>query len=52
MKHQFTVIIEPNVDAEDRETVKECLQYWLQLNCGQTKNLLGYYADWKSAEVE
>ena len=51
MKHQFTVIIESNDDTEDREEVKDCLQDWLELNCGQTKNLSGY-PDWKSAEVE
>ena len=51
MKHQFTVVIEVNDDTEDRETVKECLQDWLELNCEQTEDLPGC-PDWKSAEVE
>lgn len=51
MKHQFTVIIEPNDNTEDRETVKDCLQGWLEWNCGQTDDLC-VCPDWKSAEVE
>lgn len=51
MKHKFTVVIESNDDSEDREVVKDCLQDWLEMNCGQEKGL-GGYPDWKSAEVE
>ena len=38
MKHKFTVVIESNDDSEDREVVKDCLQGWLELNCG-TENV-------------
>ena len=51
MKHKFTVIIESNDDSEDREVVKDCLQDWLEMNCGQEKDL-GGYLDWKSAKVK
>lgn len=51
MKHKFTVVIESNDDSEDREVVKDCLQGWLELNCGQEADLCGY-PDWKSVEVE
>jgi hypothetical protein len=51
MKHKFTVVIESNDDSEDREVVKNCLQDWLEMNCGQEK-YLGGYPNWKSAEVE
>ena len=51
MEHKFTVVIESNDDSEDREVVKDCLQDWLEMNCGQEKDL-GGYPDWKSAEVE
>lgn len=51
MKHKFTVVIESNDDSEDREVVKDCLQGWLEMNCGQEEDLCGY-PDWKSAEVE
>lgn len=33
------------------EEAKDCLQGWLELNCGQEADLCGY-PDWKSAEVE
>lgn len=39
MKHKFTVVIESNDDSEDREVVKDCLQDWLEMNCGQEKDL-------------
>ena len=51
MKHKFTVVIESNDDSEDREVVKDCLQDWIEMNCGQEKDL-GGYPDWKSAVVE
>lgn len=37
MKHKFTVVIESNDDSEDREVVKDCLQDWLEMNCGQER---------------
>lgn len=51
MKHKFTVVIESNDDSENREVVKDCLQDWLEMNCGQEKDL-GGYPDWKSVVVE
>lgn len=51
MKYKFTVAIESYDDSEDREEVKDCLQEWLQMNCGEEKDL-GGYPDWKTAEVE
>ena len=50
MKHKFTVIIESD-DTEDRETVKDSLQDWLDLNSDKTEDLIGS-PEWKSAEVE
>lgn len=38
-------------EALTKEVVKDCLQDWLEMNCGQEKDL-GGYPDWKSAEVE
>ena len=51
MKYKFTVVIESYDDSEDREIVKDCLQDWLEMNCGEEKDL-GGYPDWKTAEVE
>ena len=51
MKYKFTVVIESYDDSEDRETVKDCLEEWLEMNCGEEKDL-GGYPDWKTAEVE
>ena len=51
MKHKFTVIIESNDDSEGREEVKDCLQDWLEMNCGQDKDL-GGYPDWKLVETK
>ena len=51
MKYQFTVVIESNDDTEDRETVKDSLQEWLELNSNQTEDLCGT-PDWKSAKVK
>lgn len=51
MKHKFTVIIESNDDTEDRETVKDSLQEWLELNSNQTGDLRGY-PEWKSVKVK
>lgn len=51
MKHKFTVIIESNDDTEDRETVKDRLQEWLELNSNQTKDLCGT-PEWKSVKVK
>lgn len=50
MKHKFTVIIEAD-DTEDRETVKDSLQNWLDLNTDKTKDLRGTQ-EWKSAKVK
>ena len=47
MKHKFTVFIESNDDSEDREEVKDCLQDWLEINCGPGRD-----SSWKLAEVE
>lgn len=51
MKYKFTVVIELYDDSEDRETVKDCLEEWLEMNCGEEKDL-GGYPDWKTVEVE
>lgn len=51
MKYKFTVVIESYDDSEDRETVKDCLEEWLEMNCGEEKDL-GGYPDWKTVEVE
>lgn len=50
MKHKFTVIIETD-DTEDRETVKNSLQNWLDLNTDKTEDLRGT-PEWKSAKVK
>lgn len=42
MKHKFTVVIESNDDSEEREVVKDCLKDWLEMNCGQEKDLGDY----------
>lgn len=51
MKYKFTVVIEPNDDSENRGIVKDCLEDWLDMNCGQEKDL-GGFPDWKSVEVK
>ena len=51
MKHKFIVVIESNDKSENREGVKACLQDWLEMNCGEEKDLSGY-PDWKSVEVK
>ena len=51
MKYKFTVVIESYDDSEDREEVKDSLIDWLEMNCGEEKDL-GGYPDWKTAEVE
>lgn len=51
MKYKFTVVIESHDDSEDREEVKDSLIDWLEMNCGEEKDL-GGYPDWKTAEVE
>jgi hypothetical protein len=51
MKYKFTVVIESYDDSEDREEVKDSLIDWLEMNCGEEKDLGGSQV-WKTAEVE